>query len=131
MKEAYAAEPSTLFVIGSYHIGKERAFFSAAQALGFRIWCDPGKKKVGSCPLPQKAQLPHAAACMTEAVCQVFLQASLLGPRHKSKPRAVCQGMTALSAYTASIHLHVQWNTTWGCRHESTRTVLLQHWVQH
>eukprot|EP00891_Asterochloris_glomerata_P006895 jgi/Astpho2/6895/gw1.00106.24.1_t len=46
MKEAYAAEPSTLFVIGSYHIGKERAFFSAAQALGFRIWCDPGKKKV-------------------------------------------------------------------------------------
>ena len=48
MEEAYAAEPSTLFVIGSYHIGKERAFFSAAQALGFRIWCDPGKKKVGS-----------------------------------------------------------------------------------
>ena len=55
MKEAYAAEPSTLFVIGSYHIGKERAFFSAAQALGFRIWCDRGKKKVGSCTLPQKA----------------------------------------------------------------------------
>ena len=54
MKEAYAAEPSTLFVIGSYHIGKERAFFSAAQALDFRIWCDPGKKKVRSCSLPQK-----------------------------------------------------------------------------
>ena len=61
MKEAYAAEPSTLFVIGSYHIGKERAFFSAAQALGFRIWCDPGKKKVRSCCFPSKGS--DAACC--------------------------------------------------------------------
>ena len=65
MKEAYSAEPSTLFVIGSYHIGKERAFFSAAEALGFRIWCDPGKKKVGSCSF----FLERPNGCRLRPVC--------------------------------------------------------------
>lgn len=46
MREAHAAERKTLFVVGSYHIGKERAFFGAARALGFKIWCHPAKKKV-------------------------------------------------------------------------------------
>ena len=48
MREAYAAERKTLFVVGSYHIGKERAFFGAARALGFKIWCHAAKKKVGA-----------------------------------------------------------------------------------
>ncbi len=30
MLEALAQEPATLFVVASYHIGKERAYFGAA-----------------------------------------------------------------------------------------------------
>lgn len=46
MREAYAEERKTLFVVGSYHIGKERAFLGAAKALDFKIWCHQAKKKV-------------------------------------------------------------------------------------
>lgn len=46
MCEAHAEERKTLFVVGSYHIGKERAFFGAARALGFKIWCHAAKKQV-------------------------------------------------------------------------------------
>lgn len=46
MRESYAEERKTLFVVGSYHIGKERAFFGAARALGFKIWCHAAKKQV-------------------------------------------------------------------------------------
>lgn len=46
MREAHAEERKTLFVVGSYHIGKERAFFGAARALGFKIWCHAAKKQV-------------------------------------------------------------------------------------
>lgn len=46
MREAHAVERRTLFVVGSYHIGKERAFFGAARALGFKIWCHAAKKQV-------------------------------------------------------------------------------------
>lgn len=54
MREAHAAERKTLFVVGSYHIGKERAFFGAARALGFKIWCHPAKKKVMQwCEMPK------------------------------------------------------------------------------
>lgn len=38
-----AEEPSTLFVIGAYGIGKERAFLGAARALGWRVWVEAGK----------------------------------------------------------------------------------------
>lgn len=48
MRAAYAEEPKTLFVVGAYHIGKERAFFGAAKALDFKIWCHQAKKKVSS-----------------------------------------------------------------------------------
>ena len=52
MREAYAEERKTLFVVGSYHIGKERAFFGAAKALDFKIWCHQAKKKVLlNCPV--------------------------------------------------------------------------------
>ena len=46
MRDAHAEERKTLFVVGSYHIGKERAFFGAARALGFKIWCHAAKKQV-------------------------------------------------------------------------------------
>lgn len=48
MRDTYAEERKTLFVVGSYHIGKERAFFGAARALGFKIWCHAAKKQVPS-----------------------------------------------------------------------------------
>ncbi len=48
MREAHAAERKTLFVVGSYHIGKERAFFGAARAMGFKIWCHAAKKRVSN-----------------------------------------------------------------------------------
>ena len=92
MKEAHAAEPSTLFVIGSYHIGKERAFFSAAHALGFRIWCDPGKKKVGSCLLPSRCMLRpvwwrQSASLLWGALFQA--------PGTRQPPRRVLRGKCA------------------------------------
>lgn len=54
MREAHAAERKTLFVVGSYHIGKERAFFGAARAVGFKIWCHAAKKRVMEwCEMPK------------------------------------------------------------------------------
>lgn len=37
---------ATLFVVGSYHIGKERAYLGAAAALGWRVHCTPAKHRV-------------------------------------------------------------------------------------
>lgn len=37
MHEALAAEPSTLFLMAAYHIGKERAFIQAAKALQCKV----------------------------------------------------------------------------------------------
>ncbi len=42
-RECDAAEGGTLFVIGAYGIGKERAFLGTARALGWKIWCEPEK----------------------------------------------------------------------------------------
>lgn len=39
MRQCLADEPATLFVVGSYHIGKERAYLGAAQQLGLRVRC--------------------------------------------------------------------------------------------
>ncbi len=33
--------------MGSYHIGKERAYLGAAHQLGWRVHCPPAKRKVG------------------------------------------------------------------------------------
>jgi hypothetical protein len=41
-----ACPAATLFVIGSYHIGKERAFLGAAYQLGWRVHCTPAKTKL-------------------------------------------------------------------------------------
>ena len=42
-------QPSTLFVVGSYHIGKERAYLGAAAALGWKVWCPAAKRNVSAC----------------------------------------------------------------------------------
>jgi len=36
-REELAREPSTLFVSSAYHIGKEKAIFSTAEALGIKV----------------------------------------------------------------------------------------------
>ncbi|CAG9463033.1 unnamed protein product [Pedinophyceae sp. YPF-701] len=46
MREEEAANPGeTLFVVGSYHIGKERAYLGAARALGWRVYCSANKRR--------------------------------------------------------------------------------------
>jgi DNA cross-link repair 1A protein len=37
MRAELAEEAACLFVVGSYHIGKERAYLGAAQALGCKV----------------------------------------------------------------------------------------------
>lgn len=37
---------ATLFVVGSYHIGKERAYLGAAHQLGWRVHCGPAKRRL-------------------------------------------------------------------------------------
>ena len=46
MRQHVEEEPATLFVVGSYHIGKERAYIGPARALGWRIYCPPAKLRV-------------------------------------------------------------------------------------
>ncbi|KAG2493449.1 hypothetical protein HYH03_008267 [Edaphochlamys debaryana] len=46
MRSALAEEPRTLFLVGAYHIGKERAFLGAAQALGTQVYCSASKRAV-------------------------------------------------------------------------------------
>lgn len=55
MQNEEKAHPETLFVCSSYHIGKERAYFGAATALGWKIWVPPTKQRVLSLlSLPQE-----------------------------------------------------------------------------
>ena len=50
MRTELAARARTLFVVGSYRIGKERAYLGAARALGWRVFCDADKRKVCAVP---------------------------------------------------------------------------------
>ncbi|KAK9832766.1 hypothetical protein WJX84_012067 [Apatococcus fuscideae] len=53
MQKSYKEEPRTLFVVGAYHIGKERAFLGAAKALQWPVWVAPEKLRVlGMLDLP-------------------------------------------------------------------------------
>ncbi|WIA09950.1 hypothetical protein OEZ85_010163 [Tetradesmus obliquus] len=54
MRSELAEEPACLFVVGSYHIGKERAYLGAAQALGCKVYADAAKRR-----LLQLLDLPH------------------------------------------------------------------------
>lgn len=50
MRKELAARPRTLFVVGSYRIGKERAFLGAARAMGgWRVFCNVDKRKARLC----------------------------------------------------------------------------------
>uniref|UniRef100_A0A383V4K8 Metallo-beta-lactamase domain-containing protein n=1 Tax=Tetradesmus obliquus TaxID=3088 RepID=A0A383V4K8_TETOB len=46
MRSELAEEPACLFVVGSYHIGKERAYLGAAQALGCKVYADAAKRRL-------------------------------------------------------------------------------------
>jgi len=46
MTKHRAQEPRTLFVMGSYRIGKERAYLGAAKALGYRCHVNADKLRV-------------------------------------------------------------------------------------
>ena len=54
MSKHAAQEPRTLFVMGSYRIGKERAYLGAAKALGYRCHVNADKLRV--------SHSPHAAS---------------------------------------------------------------------
>lgn len=46
MREQHKAHPSTLFIMGSYRIGKERAYLGAARALGWKVHVNADKLRV-------------------------------------------------------------------------------------
>ncbi|EFJ50929.1 hypothetical protein VOLCADRAFT_120549, partial [Volvox carteri f. nagariensis] len=46
MRDALVAEPQTVFLVATYHIGKERAFLGAAQQLHARVWSSPAKRSL-------------------------------------------------------------------------------------
>lgn len=51
MKQEAKARPGTLFIMGSYRIGKERAYLGAAKALGWKVHVNADKLRV-RLPLP-------------------------------------------------------------------------------
>ena len=46
MKQEEKAHPQTLFIVGSYRIGKERAYLGAAKALGWKVHVNADKLRV-------------------------------------------------------------------------------------
>ena len=68
MRAALAKHPETLFVMGSYRIGKERAYLGAARALGCRVHVSADKLRVGPVAPPgaciqRESQSTSATAC--------------------------------------------------------------------
>jgi DNA cross-link repair 1A protein len=61
MRAEAAAHPDTLFLCAAYHIGKERAYFGAAAALGWRVWAPPAKRAT-----LRRLALPPAWAALLE-----------------------------------------------------------------
>ena len=70
MRELAEEEPRTLFVVGSYHIGKERAYLGPARQLGWRVYCPPNKMKVGS---PS-----NALFCSRDIICCICMRRAAL-----------------------------------------------------
>ncbi len=62
MSKSVKEEPRTLFVVGAYHIGKERAFLGAAKALQWPVWVNPAKMRVSVVPVSCKIFLPNMCA---------------------------------------------------------------------
>ena len=51
MRKERKAHPHTLFIVGSYRIGKERAYLGAAKALGWKVYVNADKLRVRhACP---------------------------------------------------------------------------------
>jgi DNA cross-link repair 1A protein len=46
MREQQQKHPQTLFIMGSYRIGKERAYLGAAKALGWKVHVNADKLRV-------------------------------------------------------------------------------------
>jgi DNA cross-link repair 1A protein len=89
MRDELLRQPATLFLVGAYHIGKERAIFGAAQALGLRVWCSPAKRRVlGLLDLPAE----HTALLADNAheaqlhVCSWGLQPEQLEKQYLGQP---------------------------------------------
>jgi hypothetical protein len=61
MRAEAAAHPDTLFLCAAYHIGKERAYFGAAAALGWRVWAPSAKRAT-----LRRLALPPAWAALLE-----------------------------------------------------------------
>lgn len=72
---------SPLPQVGSYHIGKERAYLGAAHQLGWQVHCTPSKRKVGCCGATAAAVVvAAAAACLRYATRAWLLCAGAAGP---------------------------------------------------
>ena len=46
MRQESKVHPDTLFIVGSYRIGKERAYLGAAKALGWKVHVNADKLRV-------------------------------------------------------------------------------------
>jgi hypothetical protein len=47
-RENVANDPCALLVVGSYHIGKERAYLGTAAAMRWKVWACPAKVRVNT-----------------------------------------------------------------------------------
>ncbi|KAK9806253.1 hypothetical protein WJX72_007365 [[Myrmecia] bisecta] len=72
--------PGTLFVVGSYHIGKERAFLGAAKALGWKVWCNANKKKTMKMLRLPEADMALLTTVQTSAQIHVTFMGQGLQP---------------------------------------------------
>ena len=59
MRTQAERHPATLFVMGSYRIGKERAYLGAAKALGWQVYVNPDKLRVNTLPAVLHQLVPH------------------------------------------------------------------------
>ena len=71
IRKELAARPRTLFVVGSYRIGKERAYLGAARAMGgWRVFCNADKRKARLCQnLHRVFQVQPPPCLRAEALC--------------------------------------------------------------
>lgn len=78
MQEEMTREPATLFVVSCYHIGKERAVFGAAHALGgLRVYADAAKRAtLARCALPPGKYGKHSLVCIMCCLTRTYLRTS-------------------------------------------------------
>lgn len=113
-RECDAAEGGTLFVIGAYGIGKERAFLGTARALGWKIWCEPEKVatmrmlQLGSESMGLLTEVRGAAWAQPAAAwllchrCALHWETNGLRTGHRMQSRLLLQ--TAVAAVPEELH---------------------------